>query len=356
MKYKPITPLTKNNLLDRIDERKVFKYYLGLDKLDLRCKYINPLRRDTHPGCSFFNGSYGVYKDRLIFHDFALSRSYDCFDIVMEKFNLSFYKALEKINKDFKIGLNTSEPVQKIKKDSKSEKASFGTKGKKLIQVQKKEFSDSELEYWKSFGISSETLKKYNVISVDKVYVDKEFRMRSTKKNPIFAYILSPTSIKIYRPLDKKQKWMTNQDPTTYQGMSQTPFMGDLIFITSSLKDVMVLHELGYAAIAPNSEKVPDQYTVNMLKSQFKEVIVFYDSDGGFTKKEGKGKYIAGKTSSKYNMPFIYLDSKYKDISDYYKAYGKTKTKNKLIDMLEHHKYIGKHRKDKVEVTKQSST
>lgn len=104
---------------------------------------------------------------------------------------------------------------------------------------------------------------------------------------------------------------------------------GDILVITKSLKDVMVLYELGITAIAPNSENlfVTDlQY--NKLSEKFKNIIVLYDNDLAGINGMRKIKHQYPKVKA------IYIPRKYeaKDISDFYKKYGKDKTLE-LIDM-----------------------
>lgn len=98
---------------------------------------------------------------------------------------------------------------------------------------------------------------------------------------------------------------------------------GDILVITKSLKDVMVLHEFGITAIAPCSENtfVTDkQY--NKLRNKFKVGVVFFDNDkAGITAmRQLKKKYP--------ELKFIWLPrNTEKDISDFYKKFGKRKTK-----------------------------
>lgn len=104
---------------------------------------------------------------------------------------------------------------------------------------------------------------------------------------------------------------------------------GDLLVITKSLKDVMVFYELGITAIAPNSENlfVSDKQ-LEKLKKYFKNIVVFYDNDIAG---------VSGMNKIKKSYPelkFIFIPRKYeaKDISDYYKKYGKEKTLKLIND------------------------
>ena len=89
------------------------------------------------------------------------------------------------------------------------------------------------------------------------------------------------------------------------------------------MKDCMLLYELGIPAIAPNSENlfITDlQY--QKLKSKFKHILTVYDNDL---------PGIRGLKKIKLTYPDLkvaFIPRKYeaKDISDFYKKYGKVKT------------------------------
>ena len=75
---------------------------------------------------------------------------------------------------------------------------------------------------------------------------------------------------KIYRPLASKYtKWRTNLTTSDVQGLAQIPEKGDLLIITKSLKDVMVLYEMGYTAISAASETtfIPEDIISGLKKN-----------------------------------------------------------------------------------------
>lgn len=98
----------------------------------------------------------------------------------------------------------------------------------------------------------------------------------------------------------------------------------------------MVLHELGYAATAFNSEGIPTKgenakfikETIEHLKTRFENIILFLDNDA-------PGKEYTKNISKVYNLQSMLLpDEQPKDISDYYQKYNRRKTRrtlNKLI-------------------------
>lgn len=149
--------------------------------------FRNPLRKDNNPSCGFYYSK----NDTLFFHDFATGVHYSWASIVRCKYNLTYAHALEKIREDRNLI--------------------------KAVNVSKLEEEDVELDvvvseklhpYFSLFGITPETLKKFNVHGVQSVYRNKKIQFRATTDNPIFAYYFPSGRIKLYRPLspDKTKK------------------------------------------------------------------------------------------------------------------------------------------------------
>src|SRR5205085_2779390 len=94
-----VTVITKEFILSRISEERIFIKYLGLEPVD-RGSFCNPLRpNDDDPGCSFYVDRRGVWK----FHDIAAGYNWDCFNVVEFSYNFSFKEALIRIAIDFGI-------------------------------------------------------------------------------------------------------------------------------------------------------------------------------------------------------------------------------------------------------------
>lgn len=102
------------------------------------------------------------------------------------------------------------------------------------------------------------------------------------------------------------------------------------------MKDVMVLRELGYNAIAFNSEGIPTKgenakfvaEIIEHLQERFEHIAFFMDNDTA-------GKQYSAKLSRHYNIPYILIpDGEPKDISDYIFKYKRRKTKRMLNKQL----------------------
>ena len=126
------------------------------------------------------------------------------------------------------------------------------------------------------------------------------------------------------------RKWRGNLSSLDIQGFEQLPEYGDLLIITKSLKDVMVLYEMGYDAIAPPSEssEIPEVVIYN-IKRRFKKILVIYDRDA-------TGMRFARSIVNKWKFDFAFINKKYntKDISDFVKAYSIDDAKRLLSKMI----------------------
>ena len=275
--------LTKETVLSKVSQEELMEMYLGI-KPDTHGKYANPLREDHEPGCVFYYSG-----DNLYFHDFAKGWTWDCFNVVQEKYNINFYRALQRINRDYDLNF----------RPTRTKAARLAPPRQKfLMQIVPTKWTDETYAYWKEYKIYKKTLKKFNVYNVKNVWVDKRLYYRATTTNPIFGYVFPTTNrVKLYRPLspDPSFKWRSNTSKQDIFGYEQLPKTGNLLLIVSSLKDLMVLDQLGYVGIAFQSEIGSLDSTLREeLESRFKKIITIYDNDAtGIEKAKSLGyEYI----------------------------------------------------------------
>lgn len=322
--------ITKEFLLSKNTEETYMSYYLGVPiKKGL---FRSPLRRDNHNTCSFFRGSSG----NLYFKDFATGQCLTFEGVVMEKYGCTYHNALKIIATDFGYIQNASKPeVREIKVQPKfeSEKETF-------IQVEIKDFSESELKWWNSFGISEQTLKKYKVYSIKTVFLNGSIYAQSTQHSPIYGYYFGKKENieqwRIYIPKRKEFRFIGNVSTKTIQGYKQLPESGKLLVITKSMKDVCLLSTLGIPAVAPNSETqfVTDKM-LDEFRSRFKNIVLLYDNDL-------TGVRFMNKIRKQHrDLIVCMIPRKYeaKDISDFYQKYGKSKTINLIKESIKHIKH-----------------
>ena len=313
--------ITKQFLLTKNSEETYMAYYLGIPiKKGL---FRSPLRDDKHNTCSFFRGQSG----NLYFKDFATGQCLTFEGVVMVKYGCSYHNALKIIAEDFgyiqkKVAnkKQTQKPEIKVQPKFESEKETF-------IQVEIKNFSESELKWWNSFGINKETLNKYKIYSIKTVFLNGNIYAQSTQHSPIYGYYFGKKGNneqwRIYIPKRKEFRFIGNVPTKTIQGYKQLPDKGKLLVITKSMKDVCLLSSLGIPAVAPNSETqfVSDKL-LDELRERFKNIALLYDNDL-------TGVRFMNKIRKQYHDLIVcMIPRKYeaKDISDFYQKYGKNKT------------------------------
>lgn len=312
--FKP--KITKEFILSKINQESILAHYLKIP-IESKKLYRSPFRSDKNPTCALYKAKSGI----LYFHDFATNDQYNCFTVVMKLYNCDFHKALDIIAQDFGlIKKNFTPSLMKIIPEIKQKELS-------IIQTEIKPFSEQELQWWNSFGITEKILKRFHVYSLKSLFLNGQLSNISIEKNPMYGYYGGKKDDidlwRIYFPMKKNFRFLSNWDSKKIQGFKELPKEGNLLIITKSMKDVMTLYSLGIPAIAPNSETLfVSDNVLNQLKSRFKNIIVFYDNDR-------PGKYNLAKIRKLYpelNYFFIPNDYEAKDISDFYKKYGRNKT------------------------------
>lgn len=311
------TRITKDFILQKVSEENIMEFYLGIHvKKGL---HVSPLRNDKKPTASFYRNKKGD----LIFHDFGGNFHGNFISVVMILFNCSYYKALKIIANDFKLVefKNYTPNLPKIEYSGVQYKEEQSTA---LIQIENQEFSESDLKWWNSFGISKSTLLKYKVFSCASVFLNNRYFTSSSEKVPVFGYYGGKKEDvelwRIYMPTKRTYRFLSNWSSRMIQGSKQLPKSGNHCFIVKSLKDTMNLHEFGFIACAPNAESVlisDCQYI--RLAGMFKNnLIVFFDNDAAGVK--GANKY-----KKKFGCRCLFIKRKYaKDISDLYKKISHT--------------------------------
>lgn len=318
--------ITKELLLARNPAERYFEHYLGIPvKKGL---FVCPpdLRVDHRPTCSFYKNKKG----ELILNDFA-GKSYNFIDVVMTLYDCTYYKALRIIANDFNIDSFKNYEVHQPKIEYTD--TIINESPASTIQVQIKDFSKVELDWWKEYGITYNTLKKFKVFSIKHVLLNGYYFITSDISQPIYGYYGGLDSEgnelwRIYFPNRTEYRFLSNWKSTMIQGSKQLKFGSNDLIITKSLKDVICLHEFGFSAIAPCSENsflTQAQYL--KLKNKFENIYLFYDNDL-------PGIRATQKIRKEFpDLKIILIPRKYecKDFSDLVKKYKKESVL-KMID------------------------
>lgn len=324
--------ITKEFLLSKNSEETYMSTYLRVPiKRGLFC---SPLRRDNRPTCSFCHSKKG----ELMYHDFGTGFHENFVGVVMEIHKCSYQEALNVIAEDFGyISKAEDRPAVKIKVSN----VKLEEKTETLIQIKPKAFSEQELKWWKGFGVTDKTLKKYKVFSCDSIFLNGDYFSSSSPRVPIYGYYCGKKNgqelWRIYFPSKRSFRFLSNVGKSYIQGAKQLPKTGDVLLITKSQKDVMLAYELGIPAIAPCSEVLfLSNKQIQHLKKRFKTIVVCYDTDitGIHNLKQIKVKHP--------DLYTFFIPRKYgvKDISDFFKKYGEEETRRLAGELLKYYRSI----------------
>lgn len=297
-------------ILTKITEYDIFRQYCPNFK-KLGVKFCSDLREDERPGVSIVE-----WKGGLLYKDFANEdHTFNCFGYVMHKYNLEFVGALQLISQDFGLGLTSSSVIPTARKYEYN----ITPLKRAVIRIKARHWNSLDADYWKKFCIPKSLLVKFDVHPIEYFWIN-ETRFHSHSISYAFRF---HSGYKIYSPYETDNKWYSNVGKNVIQGYSQLVENGEVVFLTSSLKDVMCLEVLGYSAIALQSEmQLPNEGLIKTLKERFKEVIVFYDND--FGSEQNPGQTVASKICSMFELANVYVPDIYcsKDISDLIKNRG----------------------------------
>lgn len=312
--------ITLDWILSKVTEYDIYAKYIGQFKVGMI--YNSPFRKDKNP-------SFGIYYSKrtkqLLFKDHGTG---ECGNVI--KFVSLFTGKTEynDILSDIVDKLNITNNTKLV--SSKQ----YIPPTETVIGVVRQEFTDVDINYWKQFNISINTLKKFNVNSIKYYLCNGIVKGTYKRENPMYAYKVY-NNFKIYRPLaDKYTKWRNNLTDYDIQGYEQLPQKGVILFITKSMKDVMCLHEMGYPAVSPSSEStfLPKD-VLEQLKTRFKRIIILFDRDAAGVKRSRKLSRETGLEAMFINKKF-----KAKDISDAVKANNFEEIKNWLNETIKNYR------------------
>lgn len=309
-------PVDKEQILGRISQEQIFERYMH-QKVRFDVLFRSPLRNDKNPTCGFRYARSGI----LYMKDFGGHFWGNCFDLVMKMHNISFNDALQMIASDFNLSSYKYGSVQKIQIDSIAH-----TSTPSVIQIRVRNYTKKDLEYWKAHGITAKILRIFNVYPCENAFINGKVIYRHLEKDPCYAYRYGEGEYKLYFPLrphdGNGSRFFTNT--SRIQGYEQLPETGNLLVITKSYKDVMLLRAYSIYAIAPASESTGiGEEILSEMKARFNRIVVVYDFDYAGVKFANRlRKQIGCKALFLTNGRFGTKDYGAKDPTDYYKAKG----------------------------------
>lgn len=318
LKYNLKTFPTEDNILTHVNDYSIFKYYYP--QLEVNVLMHSPLRVDENPSFSVFHSRK---HNRLMYKDFATGDVGNVFIFLMRLWKLPYKEVLNQVVIDFNLQDYFFTITEKVSKGNpviySQDYYQNLIKHSVNIQITVREWSAKDIDFWVSYGITLSTLAKYRVYPVSYIFLndkvikaDKLAYAYQENKDGIIRY-------KIYQPHSKELKWINNMVDGTLSGFSQLDKWADKLFIASSLKDAMCLHDLGFTnVVAPQTEHyIFKPHIISDFKDRFDKIYVFYDNDS-------PGALASRKICRLYKLSPVFTDiPELKDPSDYYKAKGR---------------------------------
>ena len=307
--------ISLTDIESKISEADLLHFYLGIEQIP--CVIQSPLRVDNHP-------SFGLYTTdgiHIFYKDFSTSECGNTYTLLSKLWGLSFVDTLRRVHKEFilgeKITVNKiSHPKVCVHKDVADCK----------LEVKIREWKDYDIEYWKSYGITLEWLKWAEVYPISHKIITKEDKKYIFPADKYaYAYIERKEgniTIKIYQPFNTKGfKWANKHDRSVVSLWTKIPENGDKVVICSSLKDALCLSaNTKIPALAVQGEGYGMSDTaIKELKRRFTEQYILLDNDDAGIKDAIKLAKRTGFT----NIVLPQFEGG-KDVSDYYKLYGKS--------------------------------
>ena len=264
---KKFEELTKDSVLRSRSPLELFAYYIPQFK-EVGKRFCSDLRKDQNPSCVIY--ATGLYID------FGSGEKFDIFGYLQARYMCNFFEVLQIINNDFNLGLGEQPKVSAV---------FAGIKSRKDVEIKYKSipFTQKALDFYGRGAITKEILAEYWIKQLSGFWVnDKYFSVPKDQLCFLQPEIRRGEWVyKIYIPeRPKGQRFPVSNDGGSIYGLRQLPESGDLVFITSSKKDIMTLKALGYPAISGTSESVNfSEDLFSYLESKFKRIIIFYDFD-----------------------------------------------------------------------------
>lgn len=323
--------LTMKNVLKLVSPYQIFKYYTP--ELNLGKVISSPFRTDNDPSFGLF---IGKDSGEVLYNDLRGGNSGNWVSYLMKLYGLEFYDVLRMVNRDMNLQLmdfsNTTIKTQKITSKIVTDLKEEDKNKDLILNVRKRKWKQIDGNYWLPYGITSDLLGE-ETSPIITYWFNNWKSVLADELAYVYDFYFDGViwRRKIYQPLSKTDKWKTNLNNLVIDGIKDIPKSGELLIITKSRKDRLVLKSLGYNAIATNNESswIPD-VNFEKLKHRFKRIVVFFDNDE-------TGMTNSLKFAEKYEIDRIFItdfSEKIQDIADYRKEHGKQSTIKLLKQLL----------------------
>lgn len=314
-----IVDLSKEWILSRISQEEAFEHYMGRS-LNLSSRFCSPLRSDKHPTCTM-----AYFSGKLFFRDWSMPNAMDVFNFVQTKYKISYQEALRQIATDFELW--EVEPT--LMPTYLLDQGESLKSRKREIAVKIQPFTGEDLEFLKSYHLTSAQTTKFKVFSLKYAWLQTKTYYIHQTGDPALGYYFGTDEHKsqrwkiyFYKRRDHRPRFLGNTNRIA--GWIQLPEKGELVVLTKSLKDVMVLDLFGVPAISMQSESTfPYPEIIDELQERFSKVVSLYDFDYAGISGACRLRRVYGieplfLTNGRFNT----VDFAAKDISDYIRENG----------------------------------
>ncbi len=326
--YGQVVDLNIEEILKKISEWDLWSYYIP--GVQINKKFLSPLEVETRPSACLFVTHTG----HILLKDFRLG-TFNIWKFLQYKYKTNFFETLLIVDNDFNLGIGR-------RKFTKPTMDYFGLVNKAkpnlkklstILNRKKREWNKADIEYWSMYGLTTEFLnsRQHSVEPLQNFWVNDKLVYWYTEYNPAYSYEFGNGKRKIYCPFDKNYKFIMSVGEDVLQGEDDLPWIDDTLILTKGYKDVLTLSNLGYNAVAPQSESfcLPES-KMNNFFHRFETIFILYDNDS-------VGKKYSNVMCEKYpNLIPIFIPKDIaKDISDYRKQTNE-ETTIKLIESWMH--------------------
>ena len=301
------------DVLSKTTELDILNYYFHVNELPVVIH--SPLRHDVKP--SF--GLYTLNGSKVYYVDLSTRDRGGLFDLLMKYWGESYSSVLNRVWEDLPNIQSANVKVNQVN----SERTICNFKQRDIdLQCKVREWTDYDLEYWKSYGISLEWLKYADIYPIShKIVVKNGNRYVFGADKYAYAYVErkeGKVTLKIYQPFNKNgYKWSNRHDRSVISLWTKVPEYGDRICICSSMKDALCLWaNTGIPSIAIQGEGYSMSNTaISELKRRYKHIYILFDNDEAGLKDGEKLSESTGFTNLVL-PPF----EEGKDVSDMFKS------------------------------------
>lgn len=349
--------ITKDNILQHTTQEEIFKSFLKVNELP-KGNVSSPFTEDKKPSFKVYsNGSFkcnSTGKQGDVFQFVADINNLDCKTQFNEILNLIAKEMNIPLQTNCKSATNTqnssniiktpikptfAKPLQSKNKDLVEPFANEKTSSK--LSIEKRDFTELDLQYWNNLGVTKDILQNYNCNSVSSYLWTGKKPIYTKKEAVAFAWELQ-NNFKLYIPNQPNINVAKNVLPPFAKGIFGLEQLGaekkESIIICEGEKDVVVAVSKGFNAVTFGSGAVHvAKEKIEQLQSLCKNLFVCYDTDN---------TGITGMDNLTKSYPFIiplYLPANEKikgyDITDYFQGH-KAQDFQKIIDLAVKNKSI----------------